>query len=94
MEVQFFKSPSAQYQSMRISSSVYYLIELLRYLCIPVIIDKNYRQMINILHSTACVIALYKIIEAALLFEGDAYHVTFHSSHGGLYNYVTTNFFA
>ena len=42
------------------------LLELLRYLCILVIIDKNYRQMIDILHSTACVIALYKIIEAAL----------------------------
>ena len=42
-------------------------VELLRYLCILVIIDKIYRQMIDILHSTACVIALYKIIEAALL---------------------------
>ena len=41
-------------------------LELLRYLCILVIIDKNYWQMIDILHSTACVIALYKIIEAAL----------------------------
>ena len=27
----------------------------------------NYRQMIDILHGTACVIALYKIIEAALV---------------------------
>ena len=42
-------------------------LELLRYLFILVIIDKNYWQMIDILHSTACVIALYKIIEAALL---------------------------
>ena len=42
------------------------VVELLRYLCILVIIDKNYWQMIDILHSTACVIALYKIIEAAL----------------------------
>ena len=47
------------------------LLELLRYLCILVIIDKNYRQMIDILHSTACVIALYKIIEAALITDFD-----------------------
>ena len=46
-------------------------VELLRYLCILVIIDKNYRQMIDILHSTACVIALYKIIEAALITDFD-----------------------
>ena len=51
-----------------------------------VIIDKNYWQMIDILHSTACVIALYKIIEAALLLThlimlGETSIVSWHSNH-------------
>ena len=51
-------------------------VELLRYLCILVIIDKNYRQMIDILHSTACVIAMYKIIEAALVYCKGLYMIS------------------
>ena len=60
-----------------------YLLELLRYLCILVIIDKNYRQMIDILHSTACVIALYKIIEAALIAKKRTKSVAYNNSTSG-----------